>query len=147
MGEKSRLDGDGLPDPLILPLLPGAVAPSDMGKFNPPGQPPARLGGPGLQVEPGVLRQAAGAADGVFEDFRKPAASLEEPMSNAAGKLVGWETARALKTAAENWERQAGAVTAWIANISESLQATARNYQASDDGIEGYFRHGSRGGR
>jgi energy-converting hydrogenase Eha subunit F len=79
-----------------------------------------------------VLKKAAGQIDDIYNHFYKPAASLEEPALKAMGALEGLESARAVRLAHRQWERQAGTVTAWLAHIAESLRASDGTYTRTD---------------
>lgn len=85
-----------------------------------------------LKIAPGVLKKAAGQIDDIYNHFYKPAVSLEEPALKAVGALEGLESARAVRLAHRQWERQAGTVTAWLAHIAESLRASDGTYTRTD---------------
>ncbi|MGX1131256.1 hypothetical protein RKD49_003446 [Streptomyces glaucescens] len=125
-GHYTAPPADSTADPLDRPQL----------SPNPPGllQPPGRSGGRSvdLNIAPGVLKKAAGQLDDIRERFYKPAASLEEPASKAVGALEGLESARAIRLAHRQWERQAGTVTGWLAHISESLRSSDGTYTKAD---------------
>ncbi|MBT2454170.1 WXG100 family type VII secretion target [Streptomyces sp. ISL-86] len=101
-----------------------------------PGSPPQDL----LKIEPAVLNTAAGKADEIHTAFTKPAAALEEPAQAAVTAMVGWESARSIRTAQLQWEKQAGTVAGWLAHIAESLRAAARDYGKTNTGIEQSFK-------
>ncbi|MFJ4522935.1 hypothetical protein ACIP4Y_18600 [Streptomyces sp. NPDC088810] len=113
-------------DPLDRPQL----------RPDPPGllRPPAPPGGSkaDLKIAPGILKKAAGQVDDIYDAFYKPAASLEEPALAAVRALEGFESARAVRLAHRQWERQAGTVTAWLAHISESLRSSDGTYTKTD---------------
>ncbi|MET9916051.1 hypothetical protein ABZZ04_03080 [Streptomyces sp. NPDC006435] len=111
-------------DPLVRPQL----------RPDPPGLQPPPSGGQSvdLKIAPGVLKKAAGQIDDIHDHFYKPAASLEEPALKAVGALEGLESARAVRLAHRQWERQAGTVTAWLAHIAESLRASDGTYTRTD---------------
>jgi hypothetical protein len=112
-------------DPLDRPQL----------RPNPSGllQPPPSGGRPvDLKIAPGVLKKAAGQIDDIYHHFYKPAASLEESALKAVGALEGLESARAVRLAHRQWERQAGTVTAWLAHIAESLRSSDGTYTRAD---------------
>uniref|UniRef100_A0AAU3H294 Uncharacterized protein n=1 Tax=Streptomyces sp. NBC_01401 TaxID=2903854 RepID=A0AAU3H294_9ACTN len=111
-------------DPLDRPQL----------RPGPPGIQPLPSGGRSvdLKIAPGVLKKAASQIDDIYNHFYKPAASLEEPALKAVGALEGLESARAVRLAHRQWERQAGTVTAWLAHIAESLRASDGTYTRTD---------------
>ncbi|AWT43796.1 MULTISPECIES: hypothetical protein [Streptomyces] len=117
---------DSTADPLERPPL----------QPNPPGiiKPPPPPGGRStdLKIAPGVLKKAAGQVDDIYDHFYKPAASLEEPALKAVAALEGLESARAIRLAHRQWERQAGTVTGWLAHIAESLRSSDGTYTKSD---------------
>lgn len=150
------MSDDDLPQPKDgeLPLPPGAdmtkdgfFAPAPLlsqpgraNVYDPNAPVPQRPLGPGvhgpvaqnLVIEPSVLRGAAGKADEVYDTLHKQAASLEEPTSTAAKAVEGLQVEQALRRSHKHWEEQAGTVTAWIANISESLRLAASTHVAHD---------------
>ncbi|MFC9263829.1 hypothetical protein [Streptomyces hydrogenans] len=79
-----------------------------------------------------MLKTAADRIDDIYDHFYKPAASLEEPALKAVGALEGLESARAVRLAHRQWERQAGTVTGWLAHIAESLRASDGTYTRTD---------------
>lgn len=111
-------------DPLVRPQL----------HVVPPGLLPPPSGGRpvDLKIAPGVLKTAAGRIDDIYDHFYKPAASLEEPALKAVGALEGLESARAVRLAHRQWERQAGTVTGWLAHLAESLRASDGTYTRTD---------------
>ncbi|MEU7088558.1 hypothetical protein [Streptomyces achromogenes] len=112
-------------DPLDRPQL----------RPDPPGiiKPPVAPGGPpDLKIAPGVLKKAAGQVDDIHDAFYKPAASLEEPALAAVRALEGFESARAVRLAHRQWERQAGTVTGWLTHIAESLRSSDGTYTKTD---------------
>ncbi|MEU3629482.1 hypothetical protein AB0E11_07900 [Streptomyces fradiae] len=116
---------DSTTDPLVRPQL----------RPDPPGllRPPPSGGRPvDLRIAPGVLKKAAGRVDDIYAQFYKPVASLEEPALKAVGALEGLESARAVRLAHRQWERQAGTVTAWLAHIAESLRSSDGTYTRAD---------------
>ncbi|KOV62710.1 hypothetical protein [Streptomyces sp. MMG1121] len=129
-------------DPLNMPTL----QPDTPGLLRPPGQsgPPADIPGlltpPGqsgqsrerLEIAPAVLNKAAGSVDDIHDDFYKPAASLEEPALKAVAALTEFESARAIRLAHRQWERQSGTVTAWLTHIAESLRSADSTYKKTD---------------
>ncbi|MEV5514592.1 hypothetical protein AB0L50_17000 [Streptomyces flaveolus] len=52
------------------------------------------------------------------------------------GALEGLESARAVRLAHRQWERQAGTVTAWLAHIAESLRLSDGSYTRADMAVE-----------
>ncbi|PKV86227.1 WXG100 family type VII secretion target [Streptomyces sp. TLI_146] len=93
-----------------------------------------------LRIAPGVLTAAAGRADEIHTDFTKPAAALEDPAQKASAAMDGWESAKAIRTAGTQWEKQAGTVAGWLARISESLRVGARDYHATDHAVDESLR-------
>ncbi|GJF24735.1 hypothetical protein [Streptomyces sp. HO565] len=128
-GHYTAPPADSTTDPLNRPqLLP-----------DPPGllRPPPSGGRPvDLNIAPGVLKKAAGRIDDIYDHFYKPAATLEEPALKAVGALEGLESARAVRLAHRQWERQAGTVTAWLAHIAESLRLSDGSYTRADMAVE-----------
>ncbi|GAA0601863.1 hypothetical protein [Streptomyces crystallinus] len=101
--------------------------------------PPAAPSGPpqdALRIAPGVLTAAAGRADEIHTAFTKPAAALEDPAQKASAAMDGWESAKAIRTAAKQWEKQAGTVAGWLGRISESLRVGARDYRTTDAAVD-----------
>ncbi|MEU9863341.1 hypothetical protein AB0D99_20955 [Streptomyces sp. NPDC047971] len=98
---------------------------------------------PNLKIGEKVLEGAAGKADEIYDVFYKAAASLEPDTVAASGAVGELETGAALKSSGKRWEQQAGLVSAWIANISESLRLAARDYQGNETALEDRFRGGS----
>ncbi|MGR3931669.1 WXG100 family type VII secretion target [Streptomyces sp. BRA346] len=94
---------------------------------------------PNLKIADKVLESAAGKADDVHDAFYAPAASLEGLTLSASKALEGFATADALKRSHENWEEQAGLVTAWLNNISKSLRQAALAYNDTDHGVKDGF--------
>ncbi|MEU9377905.1 hypothetical protein AB0D94_29670 [Streptomyces sp. NPDC048255] len=140
---------DSYRDPLT-PLLPQPGPPLLQQPSSPflqkppsPGSPFAPApGGPTqdrLKIEPSVLNTAAGKADEIHTAFTKPAAALEEPAQAAVAAMVGWESAKSIRTAHTQWEKQAGTVAGWLAHIAESLRAGARDYNKTNAEIEQSF--------
>ncbi|MFG3552721.1 hypothetical protein [Streptomyces sp. NPDC047725] len=128
-GHYTAPPADSTADPLDRPLL----------RPDPPGllRPPPSSGRPvDLKIAPGVLKKAAGQIDDIYDRFYKPAASLEEPALKAVGALEGLESARAVRLAHRQWERQAGTVTAWLAHIAESLRLSDGTYTRTDMAVE-----------
>ncbi|MFI8952255.1 hypothetical protein ACIGO6_37975 [Streptomyces sp. NPDC053750] len=118
---------DSTADPLDRPQL----SPDPPGLLRPP--PPSGGRPVDLKIAPGVLKKAAGRIDDIYDHFYKPAAaSLEEPALKAVGALEGLESARAVRLAHRQWERQAGTVTAWLAHIAESLRLSDGTYTRAD---------------
>jgi uncharacterized protein YukE len=97
-----------------------------------------------LRIEPGILNMAAGRADEIFTAFKKPAASLDEPTATAVAALTGWQSAAGLREAHKRWEKQAGTVAGWIAQIAAGLRAGALDYHKTDAAVEESFRGQSR---
>ncbi|CAL9284307.1 MULTISPECIES: hypothetical protein [unclassified Streptomyces] len=124
-GHYTAPPADSTADPLARPQL----RPDPPGLLRPP--PP---GGRSvdLKIAPGVLKKAAGRIDDIYDHFHKPAASLEEPALKAVSALEGLESARAVRLAHRQWERQAGTVTAWLAHIAASLRASDGTYTRAD---------------
>lgn len=89
-----------------------------------------------LRIAPGVLTAAAGRADEIHTAFTKPAAALEDPAQKASAAMDGWESAKAIRTAGVQWEKQAGTVAGWLARISESLRTGARDYHTTDTAVD-----------
>ncbi|MFF5423297.1 MULTISPECIES: hypothetical protein [unclassified Streptomyces] len=159
--EDNAKDDGALPDSLLWtpPGAPGLIAPgplqADPGKpniYDPYApQPPARSLPPGthgpvapnLKIEEKVLEGAAGKADEIYDVFYKAAASLEPDTVAAANAVGDLETGAALKSSGKHWEQQAGLVSAWIANISESLRLAARDYQGNETALEDSIRRGA----
>ncbi|MER5728997.1 WXG100 family type VII secretion target [Streptomyces sp. NPDC002138] len=106
------------------------------GPLGPNGQRP----GERLKIEPSILNTAADRADEIHTAFTKPAAALETPAATASSTMAGWESAYAIQAAHRQWEQQAGTVAGWLAHISESLRAGARDYTKTDAAIEEAFR-------
>ncbi|MFD8979738.1 hypothetical protein [Streptomyces sp. NPDC059564] len=133
---------DSYADPLTpLPLRPASPLlqkPPSPG-FQPfaptPGGPPQDQ----LKIEPTVLNKAAGSADEIHTAFTRPAAALEEPAQAAVAAMVGWESAKSIRTAQLNWEKQAGTVAGWLAHIAESLRAGARDYGKTNVAVHDSF--------
>ncbi|MEU2438254.1 hypothetical protein ABZ595_18970 [Streptomyces rubradiris] len=124
-GHYTALPAGSTADPLERPRL----------RPDPPGiiKPPAAPGGPpDLKIAPGVLKKAAGRVDDIHDAFYKPAASLEEPALAAVRALEGFESARAVRLAHRQWERQAGTVTGWLTHIAESLRSSDGTYTKTD---------------
>ncbi|MEU6103069.1 hypothetical protein [Streptomyces flaveolus] len=161
-GSDGRTTGDDrLPEPdgAKLPLSPDEIerhkvlpgweghytAPSASSTVDPLDRPPLQPSTPGLlppppaggrpvdlKIAPGVLKKVAGQIDDIYDHFYKPAASLEEPALKAVGALEGLESARAVRLAHRQWERQAGTVTGWLAHIAESLRLSDGTYTKTD---------------
>ncbi|MGW0766572.1 hypothetical protein [Streptomyces sp. NPDC002676] len=129
-GDYHAPPADSAKDPLDRPPL----------QPDPPGliKPPGKSGGSGdrLKIAPSVLKTAAGHVDDIYDDFYKPAATLEEPSLKAVRELAGMESAPAIRLAHRQWERQAGTVTAWLAHIAESLRSTDHTYKSTDASVE-----------
>ncbi|MDN3260128.1 hypothetical protein QWJ26_09970 [Streptomyces sp. CSDS2] len=79
-----------------------------------------------------MLKKAAGQVDDIHDAFYKPAASLEESALAAVRALEGFESARAVRLAHRQWERQAGTVTGWLTHIAESLRSSDGTYTKTD---------------
>ncbi|MFI6942366.1 hypothetical protein ACIBI4_24100 [Streptomyces sp. NPDC050418] len=119
--------------------------PLDMPQWQPnglqPHYPPLLPGAPGtapqdrLKIKPSVLRGAANGADKIYDAFRAPAASLEDPAKKATSALAGWASAKGIHAAHKQWEQQAGTVTGWLAHIAESLRAGANDYGKTDAAV------------
>ncbi|MFJ9666837.1 hypothetical protein ACIRPP_19885 [Streptomyces sp. NPDC101219] len=126
-GHYTAPPADSTADPLARPKL----------TLDPHGLRPPNSAGPpvDLRIAPGVLKKAASRADDIYDHFYKPAASLEEPALKAVGTLEGLESARAVRLAHRQWERQAGTVAAWLAHISESLRLSDGTYTKTDMGV------------
>lgn len=145
MSQNSGAKSDDTPLP-FLPLPPNARGPLDpplLGAGPPLGGAPA-LGtgpsfGPSLVIAEGVLTKAAGIADDVFDAFHGPAASVHTPATKAANELAGWESAKALKTSLENWEKQTKAAEGWLVRIAESLRSSSHGYTGTDQGVQQQF--------
>ncbi|MEV6397807.1 hypothetical protein AB0M39_24050 [Streptomyces sp. NPDC051907] len=113
-------------------------------------KPPARTLPPGvhgpvatdLKIEGKVLEGAAGKADEIYTVFYKAAASLETDTLAAIAAVGDLETGPALKSSARHWEEQAGLVSGWIANISESLRLASRDYKGNEHDLEDRIRRG-----
>ncbi|MEU9107879.1 hypothetical protein AB0D54_26825 [Streptomyces xanthophaeus] len=138
------------PDSYRDPLEPVPLTPASPYFQQPPSlghQPFAPTPAPGglpqdrLKIEPGVLNTAAGRADEIHTAFTKPAAALEEHAQAAVAAMAGWESAKSIRTAQVQWEKQAGAVAGWLAHIAESLRVGARDYHKTNAEIEQSF-HG-----
>lgn len=125
-----------LKPPLQGPSLQGPplTAKPDFRPFPPvaPPGPPQDM----LRIAPGVLTAAAGRADEIHTAFTKPAASLEDPVQKASAAMDGWDSAKAIRTAGKQWEKQAGTVAGWLARISESLRVGARDYHTTDTAVD-----------
>ncbi|MDX2922604.1 MULTISPECIES: hypothetical protein [Streptomyces] len=119
----------------FAPLPPGARGPLDP---PPLGTPPPGFG-PRLVIAEGVLTKAAGVADKVFDDFRKPARSVDEPTAKAARELAGWESAAALRTSLKNWQNQSKAAETWLIRIAESLRASSQAYTSTSQAVGQQF--------
>ena len=131
---------DSYADPLDRQLLgPRGLNDPPPGLLVPPGQQGVPAG-PKLRIAESVLKKAAGSVDGIYDDFYKPAASLEEPAKKAVGGLANFETALALQLVHRQWERQAGTVAGWLAHIAESLRSTDHTYTTTDSGVDGSVR-------
>ncbi|GAB7103952.1 hypothetical protein JCM4814A_22660 [Streptomyces phaeofaciens JCM 4814] len=127
---------DSYVDPLDRQLLgPRGLDDPPPGLLVPPGQQGVPAG-PKLRIAESVLKAAAGQVDGIYDDFYKPAATLEEPSLKAIGALAGFESARAVRLAHRQWERQAGTVTGWLAHIAESLRSADHTYTTTDQGVD-----------
>ncbi|MEU5435502.1 hypothetical protein AB0G73_19280 [Streptomyces sp. NPDC020719] len=101
--------------------------------------PPAAPPGPPqdmLRIAPGVLTTAAGHADEIHTAFTKPAAALADPAQKASAAMDGWDSAKAIRTAAKQWEKQAGTVAGWLGRIAESLRVGARDYHKTDTAVD-----------
>ncbi|MET9700797.1 hypothetical protein ABZY31_28330 [Streptomyces sp. NPDC006529] len=120
--------------PLLQPQAPFLRPPS--GPTGPNGQ----RSGERLKIAPSILNTAADRADEIHTAFTKPAAALEAPAATASNTMAGWESAYAIQAAHRQWEQQAGTVAGWLAHISESLRAGARDYIKTDAAIEEAFR-------
>ncbi|MFE2928341.1 hypothetical protein [Streptomyces goshikiensis] len=142
---------DSYVDPLtpvpLRPVSPLYQRPPSPGPHQPPllGSPPfaPAPGGPPqdrLAIEPAVLNTAAGKTDEIHTAFTKPAAALEEPARAAVTAMVGWESAKSIRTAQLLWEKQAGTVAGWLAHIAESLRAAARDYGKTNTETEQSFK-------
>ncbi|MFI1101053.1 hypothetical protein [Streptomyces melanogenes] len=127
--------------PLLKPPLQGpSVQGPPLGGspfLKPPVQGPPQ---DALRIAPGVLTAAAGRADEIHTAFTKPAAALEDPAQKASAAMDGWESAKAIRTAGTQWEKQAGTVAGWLARISESLRVGARDYHATDHAVDESLR-------
>ncbi|MEV6549788.1 hypothetical protein AB0M57_13915 [Streptomyces sp. NPDC051597] len=131
-----------LKPPLQGPSLQGpplATTPDfRLGPYPPlsPSGPPQDM----LRIAPGVLTAAAGRADEIHTAFTKPAAALEDPAQKASAAMDGWESAKAIRTAGTQWEKQAGTVAGWLARIAESLRVGAREYHTTDHAVDESLR-------
>ncbi|MBH1935198.1 hypothetical protein I5Q34_13090 [Streptomyces sp. AV19] len=129
--------------PPLSTLWPGQPNLYDPGAPDPQRSLPPGVHGPvapNLRIEGSVLEGAAGKADAIHDAFQTPAASLEAPTRAAARALDGLQTADALKRSHEQWEQQAGTVTAWLTHISKSLRLAAHSYKDTDHGVRDGFR-------
>ncbi|WP_371649032.1 MULTISPECIES: WXG100 family type VII secretion target [unclassified Streptomyces] len=124
-------------DSYVDPLTPVPLRPNPPITGSPFLKPP--LQGPPqdvLRIAPGVLTAAAGRADEIHTAFTKPAAALEDPAQKASAAMDGWESAKAIRTAGVQWEKQAGTVAGWLARISESLRVGSREYHTTDTAVD-----------
>lgn len=71
--------------------------------------------------------------------FTRPAAALEEPAQAAVAAMVGRETARSIRTARLNWEKQAGTVAGRLGHIAESLRSANHGYGRTNADVREAF--------
>ncbi|WP_406208140.1 hypothetical protein OH807_36240 [Kitasatospora sp. NBC_01560] len=100
---------------------------------------PAAGGGQTVTTNPAMLRTASNNAAALQGSVRTECGQPWEHVNSAVSSLMGLNLCAGLNNAWSVWQSQTHALEQAIGNISQNLQTTAQNYEATEASIHSQF--------